>query len=586
MFFNFFKMSIPFIGKKSVFWLSISFLFSIILSLIELLFALFLQLFLVTLGLLNIPIKILGYSLTDVGISFVIISLMTLGFIRFIAQLLCSHSCRFALEYSNSRFKNLAIYDLLYRASGEDGGASDVNYKISEIFPKSSEFISNVVYFVSSSIQCFVLFLIMLFTTYKETALATIGILVIGYFVHVVNKNVRKMSNQIPREQQKLNAGIEKISKNLLFIKVMKTSTQEHKNLLESILNYCLKSTRANFLATLAMTGSPFFGIILLVVIIFMSQAWWHTPALTLVSFLYLLVRFIQNLSILALNFGNLNTTYSQVKIGAEYFFKFKEDERNYAMLPAEQSVFLGSRKNFILPENYFYNIKQEAKHLEYKKDIVTILPSIQFDDVSFSYAGSNNLILKNLNIDINAGEHIGIIGPSGSGKSTILMLLLGIIQPTQGKICIAGLPPEVYFNSLNSKVGYVGPEPFLIKGTIKENLLYGIKAKISEKQIWESLQLASLHEFVKSTTLEYCIPEDQSGLSAGQKQRLCLARAFLNTSQLLVLDEATANLDEATETDIAIAIQKLKEKCTTIIVSHRPGILKSVDKIIDLRSE
>jgi ATP-binding cassette subfamily B protein AbcA/BmrA len=190
---------------------------------------------------------------------------------------------------------------------------------------------------------------------------------------------------------------------------------------------------------------------------------------------------------------------------------------------------------------------------------------------------------LNQLNFDISAGEHIGIIGPSGAGKSTILMLILGILKPTQGKISISEQDPEIYFNTPFSKVGYVGPEPFLIKGSIRSNLLYGIKFNVTDEDIWNALKMASLSDYIKSISLDYEIPEDQSGLSAGQKQRLCLARAFLNRPQLLVLDEATANLDDKTESEVALAVSLLKGKCTTVIVSHRPGILTYVDKTINL---
>ncbi len=362
----------------------------------------------------------------------------------------------------------------------------------------------------------------------------------------------------------------------------MRTLNQEHKRLIESNVNYCLKSSRAGFLGSLASTSASFLGIILIVGIIFTSQALWHTPPVILISFLYLLVRFIQNLSASTNYFGILNANYPQMSIALEYFNKFEVGERSYATLPSDSTVFFGSRKNYNLPENYF----NQQKYPEIKNEnIEKILPLIQFNKVSFAYPNKHFFILKDFSFNIKPGEQIGIIGPSGSGKSTLLMLLLGILKPISGEILISNQIPSLYFSYLSSKIGYVGPEPFLIRGTIRENLLYGIRDEVSESQIWQALEFASVRPFVESLTLDYFIAEDQSGLSAGQKQRLCLARAFLNQPQLLVLDEATSNLDEATESDIALTIEKLKSYCTTIIVSHRPGILKSVDKIIDMNS-
>jgi ABC-type multidrug transport system fused ATPase/permease subunit len=129
-----------------------------------------------------------------------------------------------------------------------------------------------------------------------------------------------------------------------------------------------------------------------------------------------------------------------------------------------------------------------------------------------------------------------------------------------------------------------VGPDPFLIKGSIKENLCYGISFDVSEEEIYNALDSVALKDFIALKGLDYQIAEDQSGLSSGQKQRVCLARAILNKPQLLVLDEATANLDDATEQEIAKVLFNLKNKCTIVIVSHRPGILKWADKIITLQ--
>ena len=162
-------------------------------------------------------------------------------------------------------------------------------------------------------------------------------------------------------------------------------------------------------------------------------------------------------------------------------------------------------------------------------------------------------------------------------------MLLLGIFKPDKGYIKINNEDPSVFFAAPTNKIGYVGPEPFLIAGSVKENLCYGIERAISNHEIWEALEKASLKEFIEQKSLNYYIAEDQSGISAGQKQRLCLARAILNKPHLLVLDEATANLDDKTEKEIADSILTLKGLCTTIIISHRPGILIGIDKVIKL---
>ena len=164
-------------------------------------------------------------------------------------------------------------------------------------------------------------------------------------------------------------------------------------------------------------------------------------------------------------------------------------------------------------------------------------------------------------------------------------MMILGILRPVNGSISIDGALPEHYFGQNRIQVGYVGPEPYLIRGTLRENLTYGIKFAVSDAEIQSALELASLGPLIAKVGLEYEIFEDQSGLSAGQKQRLCLARAILNKPHVLVLDEASANLDHVTEDEITHSIARLKGKTTTIIVSHRMGLLKFSDEILRLES-
>ena len=166
-----------------------------------------------------------------------------------------------------------------------------------------------------------------------------------------------------------------------------------------------------------------------------------------------------------------------------------------------------------------------------------------------------------------------------------MLMLMTGILQPNSGEIFIDGIPAWEYISKKEARIGYVGPEPFLIKGDLKENLCYGLSRKVSDDEIMQTLKLVSLEDLVNEKGLHYKIGENHVGLSAGQKQRVCLARAILNKPSLLILDEATANLDEKNEMLIAEALKNIKESCTTIIVSHRYGILAFTDTIIDMKN-
>ena len=229
---------------------------------------------------------------------------------------------------------------------------------------------------------------------------------------------------------------------------------------------------------------------------------------------------------------------------------------------------------------------------MDLKKDIALLprlafrddIPEIVFDNVTFSYPNSSELF-HNINLKISSGSQVGIIGMSGTGKSTLLMLITGILKPILGSILINQMPAEQYMEDPDVRIGYVGVEPFLIKGSLKENLCYGVLRDISDKELLNTLNLVSLQDLAADKGLSFEISEDQSGLSSGQKQRICLARAILNKPHLLILDEATANLDEQNERFVAEILNHLKGTCTTLIVSHRPGILAFADKVIEMKN-
>ena len=164
---------------------------------------------------------------------------------------------------------------------------------------------------------------------------------------------------------------------------------------------------------------------------------------------------------------------------------------------------------------------------------------------------------------------------------------MLGILRPTEGKVLLNREECHHFFSKYKMKIGYVGPEPFLIEGTIKDNLYYGHsdEGEITNEQYDKALQFSNLFELIESLPgkMKYKISENGEGLSAGQKQRLSLARAILILPKLLILDEVSSNLDTETEKDIAKSIKYLKGKSTVVIVSHKQGILQFADSVIDL---
>jgi ABC-type multidrug transport system fused ATPase/permease subunit len=203
--------------------------------------------------------------------------------------------------------------------------------------------------------------------------------------------------------------------------------------------------------------------------------------------------------------------------------------------------------------------------------DAETVL--IEVRDLSFAYEGRPALFEK-LNFQLEKSQVLVIKGESGAGKSTLLSLILGLNSPVRGEVKINHLSSNDFSFDLHKILAYVGPEPYLIQGTVRENLLYGLPAgrqDIGDEVLWQALMLVELKELIFGLRLKLDEPiNDIPQLSYGQRQRLAFARAVVRKPSVLVLDEATANLDHFTEKRMIANLRELFQSCTCIIVTHK----------------
>ena len=206
----------------------------------------------------------------------------------------------------------------------------------------------------------------------------------------------------------------------------------------------------------------------------------------------------------------------------------------------------------------------------------------IKFEHVYFSYE-PDEPILKDICLDIKAGEMIGLVGASGSGKTTLINLLCRFYDPTSGDIKIDGVPiQKLQIKSYRDQIAVVLQEPFLFHATIAENIAYGKPDATREEIIWAA-KMANAHDFIVQFPEAYDtkLGERGTGLSGGQKQRISIARAILRNPRILILDEATSAVDTETERLIQEAIDRLIKGRTTIAIAHRLSTLKNADRIV-----
>ncbi len=213
-------------------------------------------------------------------------------------------------------------------------------------------------------------------------------------------------------------------------------------------------------------------------------------------------------------------------------------------------------------------------------------LPAIRFEAVSFSYDG-RRAALDEVNLAINPGEVVALIGPSGAGKTTLLQMIPRFLDPTSGVIRMDGVAiPEFERRSLRLGISVLLQEPLLLPTSIAENLAYG-NLQSTREQIIEAAKLANADDFIRRLPKGYdtIVGDGAARLSVGEKQRLNLARAFLKNAPVLLLDEPTSALDVESESLVLDGLRLLTKKRTTIMVAHRLETLRIADRIIELRN-
>ena len=250
-------------------------------------------------------------------------------------------------------------------------------------------------------------------------------------------------------------------------------------------------------------------------------------------------------------------------------------------------SVVIGSKASLIDVIDLLNQPLPEKKNP--KKESSKFSEAIVLEDIGFSYDINSKPILKNLNIRLNKGMKIGLVGETGSGKSTFLDILMGLLTPTSGKIKIDNNPiSENNLTKLHSLIAHVPQNIYLADASISENIAFGIdQNKIDIPLVERVADEALVKKFLddQGSNLDSGVGERGIKLSGGQRQRIGIARALYKRSGLIIFDEATSSLDEQTETEIMDTIYNLDNELTIVLVAHRISTLKRCDEIYEMKN-
>ena len=210
-------------------------------------------------------------------------------------------------------------------------------------------------------------------------------------------------------------------------------------------------------------------------------------------------------------------------------------------------------------------------------------IQDIKFENVNYKYDDSNEYVLKNINLDVKAGEIVAFVGKSGSGKTTLVNLLARFFNTDEGKITVNGVNiKNIHLDTYRNKFAIVPQETFLFGGTIKENISFG--KNVSDEEIISAAKMANAYNFIQEdlpNKFETEVGERGALLSGGQKQRIAIARALIKNPEIMILDEATSALDSESEKLVQDALDSLMEGRTTFVIAHRLSTIVRADKIV-----
>ncbi len=412
--------------------------------------------------------------------------------------------------------------------------------------------IQNFAQFISTIISLLALFLVGLKLAPLELLFGLGALVILLLPFKRMGSSLAALGNELGFEWNSINKALLVGLKNQYFLRIYGGVGAYVENGTAFIRRY--ESNFRRYIAINSFKGTlpVAYGILVISVIAYVSRVYWGRDGVTLVSFFYIFMRLSQGA-------GDLNTALNEMRFHSNNMTDvYKWKLKAHRLLSRIQS-----------------------KKSKQGENLIPAIELIAAQNICFSYSPSRP-VFENLNFEINKGQMLLVKGESGAGKSTLISVLVGLYPPQSGVVNYNQQSLQNWSPSYFDRLAYVGPDPYIVPGTIRDNLLFGHheSSKVTEQEFIDALDLACIKNEVMS--LKNGLNEnlfENAQLSSGQKQRVSIARALLRRPNVLILDEATANLDTITEGLFLNNIERLKSKMIVIVVSHKP----SFDRLADV---
>lgn len=430
---------------------------------------------------------------------------------------------------------------------------SRITYNTGQVASASTDAVQSV---VKEGATIIFLISLMLYYSWQLTLILLVMAPIIFGIVFVVSQRFRRLSKSIQISMGGITHEAEESIEGIRDVKVF-NQAERHTKRFNSISNRN-RQQEMKMVATKAITSPLVQSLVSLVlaVVVWMASMEALTSAVTAGTFISMSVALIALMRPIK-KMTDINTVVQKGIVAADSIFEILDLEREKDTDTAEKS-----------------------------NTVLRVKGDIAYNNVSFSYDGTHQQVLKHASLEIKAGQSIAFVGKSGSGKSTLVQLLPRFYEGYEGTITLDGREIQNYsLIELRSQFALVSQHVTLLNDTIFENIAYGLATGANKEEVYEAAKAAHVTEFVEKLPEGFntIIGDNGLMLSGGQRQRLAIARAILKNAPILILDEATSALDSESEKHIQDALQQLAKRSTMLIIAHRLSTIEHADQIVVL---